>query len=103
MPTRIFTTNELEDIGLPFECDAEDEPGYAVELHREQVDTRRWMSVHQLIFRAPDDGKVYSVLYEQGLTEMQDDHDHWGYEDRVKAIEMEPQEVTVTRWVAVQD
>ncbi|MFE5159112.1 hypothetical protein ACFRNT_11370 [Streptomyces sp. NPDC056697] len=96
-PTREFTREELEEIGIPYEWDAE--PGKAAEqLHEEQVDTRRWVSVHEVVFRAPDDGKAYSVMYEEGLTEQQEDTDPWDYEDTITATEMEPHEVTLTVW-----
>lgn len=101
MPTRIYTPEELDAIGVPFECDADTESGYAAELHCEQVDTRRWVSVHELVFRAPDDGKAYRVYYEQGLTENQDDHDPWNYEKTIKAEEVELRPVTVQRWSSV--
>lgn len=103
MPNRTFTPDQLEGIGVPFEIDISGEPGYATELHREQVDTRRWVSVHQLIFRAPDDGKAWAVCYEQGLTEHQDAHDPWGYQSEIVASEMEQHEVTVTQWRAVPE
>lgn len=95
--TRVFTREELETMGIPFSWDAE--PGKAAEqLHEEQIDTRRWVSVHEVVFRAPDDGRVWSVCYERGLTESQDDTDPWNYEDTITATETEPHEVTVTVW-----
>lgn len=107
MPTRIFTRDQADALGLPHDCVSQDSatkfPEAAVELHCEQIDTRRWVSVHRLVFRAPDDGKTYAVTYEQGLTEHQDDHDPWGYGDEITAVEYEPREVTVTRWMPVKD
>lgn len=103
MPTRTFTREQLEEWGLPDEIDTKGEPGYATELHREQVDTRRWVSVHELIFRAPDDGKAYRVHYEQGLTEIQDDCDPWNYDKEIKGVEVKQVEVTVKRWQPVEE
>ncbi|MCP3817811.1 hypothetical protein NLX86_06575 [Streptomyces sp. A3M-1-3] len=97
MPVRHFTRDQLDAWDLPGAW-ADDSPEI---LHREQVDARRWVSVHQLIFRAPDDGLTYRVHYEQGLTENQDDTDPWNYDDEIKAVEMEQREVTVTRWMPV--
>jgi hypothetical protein len=105
--TRVFHRDQLDALGLPHDLATEDNarefPEAAVELHREQVDTRRWVSVHELIFRAPDDGKAYRVTYEQGLTEHQDDHDQWNYRDHVVAEEVEPRPVTVTQWHSVEE
>lgn len=101
MPTRVYTPEELDAIGVPFECDVNTEDGRAAELHCEQVDSRRWVSVHALVFRAPDDGKTYRVRYEQGLTEMQDGHDPWNYQTQIKAEEVELRPVTVQRWFPV--
>ncbi len=104
MGTRTFTPDELEAIGVPFECynpgDA-NPGGYAVELHREQTDTRRWVSVHELVFRAPDDDKAYRVHYERGLTEHQE-CDIWSGSDEIEATEVALRPVTVERWFPVE-
>lgn len=105
MPKRTFTRDQLEEWGVPDDLPTQEfaanYPDSAVQLHEEQVDSRRWVSVHALIFRAPDDGKAYRVHYEQGLTEQQDGTDPWGYADTIEAVEVEPREVTVTRWEPV--
>jgi hypothetical protein len=96
MATREFTRDELEALGIPDEWDSAHP---AERLHEEQIDTRRWYSVHEVVFRAPDDGKAWAVSYVQGLTESQDSTDPWEYEGKtIQAIEMEPHEVTVTKW-----
>ncbi|KAF4408637.1 hypothetical protein [Streptomyces lycii] len=99
MATRKFTRDELEAIGVPFECDSEEEDGYATELHREQISKRRWVSEHELIFRAPDDGKAWRVTYVQGLTEEQEVEPFDYHGEIIEATEMVQREVTVTRWV----
>lgn len=100
MGARTFTVDELDEIGVPYECGAFG--GTATELHREQTDARRWYSVHELVFRAPDDGKAYRVYYERGLTEHQDDHGPWEYGATVvHADEVAPHAKTVTEWRAV--
>ncbi|MCQ6250883.1 hypothetical protein [Streptomyces malaysiensis] len=100
MPTRTFTPDQLEQIGIPY--DLGDFDGAATELHREQTDTRRWASVHWLVFRAPDDGKAYGVTYQRPLTEHQE-CDIWFDDAEITATEMEPREVTVTRWMPAED
>lgn len=95
MPTRTFTVAELKELGIPDKW----RMAAGMELHREQVNTRRWVSVHQLVFRAPDDGRAYAVTYENGLTENQSDTPPFGWgETEVVATEMVAREVTVTRW-----
>jgi hypothetical protein len=97
MPDRTFTREQLEEWDLPGGW-ADDAPEI---LHREQVDSRRWVSVNELVFRAPDDGKAYRLYYERGLTESQDGTDPWDYEDVISADEVELVEVTTTEWRAV--
>jgi hypothetical protein len=92
--TRIFTRDQLEAWDLP-DAWADDSPEI---LYREQVDARRWVSVHELVFRAPDDGLAYRVFYEQGLTEDQDDTDPWNGDDEVKAAEVEQRPVVTRQW-----
>jgi hypothetical protein len=99
MPTRTFTREQLDAWDLPGAW-ADDSPEI---LHREQVETRRWVSVNELIFRAPDDGKTYQVFYEEGLTEGQEGTDPWCDESEIKAVEVEPRQVTVTNWLPVAD
>ena len=101
MPDRTFTADQLEEIGVPFECYGEPIDGFATELHREQIDTRRWVSVHELIFRAPDDGKAYCVHYQRPLTEYQE-CDTWFDDNEIAAVEMEQRQVTVTKWLPVR-
>ncbi|MFD4699804.1 hypothetical protein [Streptomyces niveus] len=101
MAVREFTREDLEEMGIPHEWDAEHP---AERLHEAQIGTRRWVSIHEVIFRAPDDGKAWAVTYDRGLTESQDGTDPWGYgEQTIRAVEMEPYEVTVTKWRAVKD
>lgn len=100
MKTRIFTPEELEDIGVPFECG---EFGHtAEELHCELWDTTRWAHVYEFIFRAPDDGKTYRVFYWRGATEMQD-QDLWNWDNEIEADEVEQVQVTKTEWKPVKE
>lgn len=103
MPTRTFTPDQLEQIGVPSPYTAALDGHRAEHLFEEQIDTRRWVSVHHLVFRAPDDGKAWRVEYEQGLTETQDDHDPWNYKHEVEAVEVELRPTTVMEWHAIPD
>lgn len=100
MGTRIFTPEELDAIGVPFETYDEPVEGFATELHRKQISSNRWTGVHELIFRAPDDGNAYRVTYEEGLTEYQE-ADLWFSNNEVKAEEVELRPITVQRWFPV--
>jgi hypothetical protein len=102
--TRTFTADQLEEIGVPFECvepDEDNPDSLAVELHHEQTDSRRWSSTHRLIFRAPDDGKTYRVTYQRPLTEHQE-CDLWRDGNAIVATEVAQVPVTVMRWQPVK-
>jgi len=103
---RTLTREQLEEWGLPHDLASETDANpynCAIELDREQIDTRRWYSVHRLVFRAPDDGQPWAVTYMQGLTEVQEDTDPWNEARQVTATRMEQYERTVTAWRAVSD
>lgn len=100
MATRTFTAEELEGIGVPFECDNSE--GTAEELHCELYDTTRWAHVHEFIFRTPDDGKAYRVYFWTGATEHQD-QDLWNWESEIVAREVEEVPVTTTAWKPVKE
>jgi hypothetical protein len=99
MKTRVFTRDELDAIGVPFECDPEN--GYAEELYDELFDTTRWSHVREFVFRAPDDGKAYRVYYWVGATEMQD-QDVWNWDNKIAGAEVEQVQVTKTKWKPVK-
>ncbi|MFB7420724.1 hypothetical protein ACFC1L_39770 [Streptomyces sp. NPDC056210] len=92
MTIRVFSREQLEEWDLPGRGD-----GVEV-LHDEQVDSGRWLAYHELVFRAPDDGKTYQVDYQQGLTEIQEDHDRWNYESEIGGHEVELVEVVTKEW-----
>ncbi|MGW0495077.1 hypothetical protein ACWD0Z_06440 [Streptomyces sp. NPDC003007] len=99
MTIRIFTREQLDAWDLPGAW-ADDSPEI---LHREQVESRRWVSVNELIFRAPDDGKAYQVFYEEGLTEEQEDTDPWNFDEEVKGTEVEQRRKTTKVWEPVTE
>ncbi|MGW4388226.1 hypothetical protein [Streptomyces sp. NPDC004685] len=102
---RTFTREQLDAWGLPDDLPTEEHaakyPEAAIELHREQVETRRWVAVQELVFRAPDDGKAYRVHFEEGLTEVQEDTDPWDYARTVDAVEVEQRPRIVMEWQPV--
>jgi len=100
--TRVFTPDELEAIGVPFECDPAVHDSLAEELYDNLYDTTRWSHVYEFVFRAPDDGKAYRVYYKVGATEEQE-QDLWDWESKIYAVEVEEVPVTTTKWVAVKE
>ena len=97
MAIRTFTRQQLDAWDLPGAW-ADDAPEI---LHREQIDSRRWVSVHELIFRAPDDGEAYCVRYEQGLTEVQEDTDPWNGAKEIKGVEVAQRPVVTQQWLPI--
>jgi hypothetical protein len=93
---REFNRLQLKAWGVPYECG--DSEGSAEELHRAQIDTRRWTSVHELVFRAPDDGLPYRVTYEEGLTELQEDTDPWNFELTIMGEQVEKRLISREEW-----
>lgn len=66
------------------------------------VDQLRWADVHEIVFRMDND-KFWMVNYYEGSTEYQESG--WDYGDQptmVEAVEVEPYEVTVTKFRPVQ-
>jgi hypothetical protein len=92
MGTRTFTRDELEELGLP------DDSDYVV--HTEQVDTRRWYTVHTCVFHTDEEGPLWRVKYYKPATEEQecDVWDPHGEPDTIQAVEVEPYQVEVTRY-----
>jgi hypothetical protein len=97
---RHFTRVQLEEIGVPFELDGDDT--CATELSDELVGSERWTDVHRLVFRAPDTGDAYQVVYEVGSTEHQDGIDPWHRHGKtIPATEVEQRPVVVQQWKPV--
>lgn len=70
-------------------------------VYAEIADQRRWADVHEIVFEYDD--RFWQVEYYVGSTEMQESG--WGYgtdPEWVEAVEVEPYEVTVTRYRAVR-
>lgn len=73
-------------------------------IEDEVIDSGRWTEYHQVVFRAPDDDKLWRVGYEVGLTEMQgsrpwdEDDTHVDADGYVEGVHVEPHEVTVVQY-----
>ncbi|MFF3928248.1 hypothetical protein [Streptomyces hirsutus] len=98
MTARTFTAAQLETWHLPTADKMWDDLPEI--LHRDVWDLGRHTSTHTLIFRAPDDGKVYRVRYTEALDEG-DYTDPWGDEPTVEGIEVAQRPVTVLEWQPV--
>jgi hypothetical protein len=71
-------------------------------LHREVTDELRWADVVTFVFEAF--GKLWAVDYYQGSTEHQPSGWEYGCDDpdTVEAVEVEPYEVTTTKYRPVE-
>ncbi|MCZ1006364.1 hypothetical protein [Streptomyces lydicus] len=108
MNRRTFTTTELAALSVP--PDSPEDVEYSEHLLAdEQTTTLKYTAQRCAVFRAPDDGRTYAVEYEAPLDTgdyevggyVPDDHGWYG--GTVEAIEVEQREVTVTRWMPVED
>lgn len=105
MPTRTFTHAELAAIGVP----PDDPTDIAYDEHvlaDEQIGILKYTATRRCVFEAPDGG-TYAVEYEAKLDvgdfELGDvGPDNQGWDgDTVEAVEVEEQQVTVTKWLPV--
>lgn len=62
----------------------------------DQIDTRRWESVHEMVFSFC--GRLYSSTYRMGLTEIQESSPYEYDDQEVECPEVEAYEVTVTKY-----
>jgi hypothetical protein len=92
----MFHRNELAAMGVPDRRSAV-EGRSAKHLYEDIFDEDRWSTIHELVFRAPDDGRTYKVYYHRPATEMQD-VDPWNDEIEFEATEVERVEVTTKEW-----
>lgn len=61
----ILSTEEAQAIALGDSSDFST-------ISNETVDTRRWVTCHEILVKRVSDGKLFESYYEQGATEMQD-------------------------------
>lgn len=72
----------------------------ASRVRDEIVDTSRWSIRHELIFRR--EGKLYSVWYQVGATEQQDESPFDNEGDEIECTEMEAYERTIIDYRAAR-
>lgn len=100
---REFAKELLMEWGLPWDV-------YGTPpLLNEEHDSGRWHQHHNLVFMAPDDGKVWQVGYSTALTELQDMRP-WDDEDAhvntggtITGVEVRAVEKVVTIYQPVED
>jgi hypothetical protein len=68
------------------------------QVETEIVDTSRWSIQYEGVFKHIASGKYYSVGWQVGATESQDESP-FEYETEVEFNEVEAKEVMVTKWV----
>lgn len=88
--TRIFTMDEIDEWGLPYE-------GGDIIQSDEVIDHGRWSLWHELIFQAPDDGKFWKLTYQVPATERQE-CERW---PDLEGVQVEPQWITTVRFLEV--
>ena len=91
-----LTAEQARDLAYD---EADPEWGLTVESN-EQIDTKRWESVHQLVIKDRD-GRLWAAAYTQGLTENQDGRP-FEYEAEVTFREVEKVPVTTYEYRPVQ-
>lgn len=92
MTTRMFTVEELEDLGLPYGFNKD-----VSLLGTVDVEEARWGTRRLAIFE--HEGTFWSVPYYDPATEMQEGMDIWEGQDPVQATEVHKELVQVERWV----
>ncbi|KIF67594.1 hypothetical protein HY68_01435 [Streptomyces sp. AcH 505] len=103
---RQFTRQQLAAIGVPPDSPEDIEYSDTV-LADEPLTTLKYRAQRRCVFLA--DGRTYAVEYEGRLDTgdfeageyVPDDHGWYG--DSVEAVEVEQREVTVTRWLPIED
>ncbi len=65
-------------------------------IEDEIIDQRRWSTVHKRIFKFED--KFYQTIYSHGSTECQDESPYEDEDDDIECPEVEPYEVTLTKY-----
>lgn len=92
--TRRFAADELNDLELDW-ANATGDPV----VHVADMGSGRWYRYEQVVFK--HDGQLWQIDRQRPLTEIQE-NDPWNGEDVVTATLVEPYEVTVTKYRAVQ-
>ena len=69
-------------------------------IEDEQVDTTRWSTMHEMVFKFKYNGLFYATNYSQGATECQDERPYEDEDDEIECYQVVPTEVKVIRYVA---
>jgi len=93
MGTKVFTRDELVELGLPDECEG------GLVLSDRIVGTARWAIVHEVVWRTNDqpEGMAYMTRYQVAATEQQSERP-WEYQAKVTATEVREVERVVKVW-----
>lgn len=91
MSKKKFSTEYLKKLGLPYDGDV---------MEDNIIENDRWTITHEIVFE--DKGKFYKTRYSEGATEMQDERP-WEYENEVECTEVELREVTIQKWLPIDD
>ncbi len=97
MPTRTYNKEDLRELLF-----GDEHKGLTL-LSDEQTGTGRWSSYHTLVFMDSADNTLWRVQYSQGLTESQDEQPFEYDPDEVSCDQVEPYEVTITKYRKVKD
>lgn len=92
--SRFFEIEQLDVLGFPW-C--------AEVVYNEQVDSGRWVSIHEAILHDTTDDTYWKIQYQQGLTEYQElSYKDMFFNDPVQATQVELAKVTVDMWLPVE-
>ncbi len=91
-----FKKEELQDLLWD---DIEDEAKWEI-IEDKIIENTRWSILHRLIYKY--DGKFYETSYSVGATEQQDERPFEYDDDIIECHEVEPVEVTVTKYRRVK-
>lgn len=86
--------NKEDMMALAFE-DIYDDGEWIIHVHK-IIDTTRWSTVYYMVFEY--DGKCYESTFSMGSTESQDERPYEYDGDMIECQEVEPYEVTVTKY-----
>ena len=86
--TRVFTVEEMDEWDLPWGTEK------GMVKVNEIVEHTRWSVLYDLVFQAPDDGKLWRLVYQRPATEMQE-CDRW---PDLEAVQVEAVEVNTVEY-----
>jgi hypothetical protein len=93
---KTYTKKQMQDMV----CGDSDD---LVEIESSVIDTTRWATVHEVIFKDINTGKHYESYFNRGATEMQDERPYEYDNDIIEVQEVEHKEVTAMKWIRKED